>query len=195
MTDSRSLNIFYDFIEAPERSAAALREDPPVGLGLAGYLFSALGLFLAEALTGKTGLLGPTLVGLSAILVWHLGSGVVQTALAHIVSEASGGRGRVLSLFVLMGLSELGWALVLPGVLVMQAFFPEARWSVHLVFGGAWLVVVWLKLRSIRQNYGFGALPACFALLFPYVALAGSMAFVLLIAIWSSVQKLSGLFG
>lgn len=193
MIDSASINVFYDFLEAPERSAAAVREDPPLGLGLAGYLLSALALFLAESLTGRAGLLGASLPGFLTVALGMLGLGLVQTAVVHLVAEGVGGQGRVSSLFVLMGLSVLGWALVLPGALVSLAFFPGSSWVLRLVFGAAWCVVFWLKLRSVALNYRFGMGPAFFALLFPFLAAAGAALLFLIVFLWSSVQSLASL--
>ena len=191
MTDSTSLNIFYDFLEAPDRSAAACAAEPPLGLGLAGYLAASLAVFLAEALAGRTGLLGPSLPGFVVVALGALGLGLVQTALVHLVAEGVGGKGKVSALFVQLGLSELGWALVLPGVLLALAFFPGSAWAPRAVFASAWLVVLWLKLRSIALNYRFGMGPACFALLFPYIAAAGAFVIMTGALVWSAVRGLS----
>lgn len=188
-----TIDVFYDFIEDPKRAAQAVRRDAPVVLGFCAYLLSALSLFLAQAISGKTGLFGLSWMTVSFVVVWSLGVGILQTGLVHLVAEACGGKGRAMPLFVLLGLSELGWALVLPAVLVVQAFFPGTKWGLPIVSFAVSLIVLLLKVRSIRLNYSFSSMAAWFAILFPQLAVAAGMFFIFLAAAWDLVRGLKGL--
>ncbi|MFH2204205.1 MAG: hypothetical protein ABIJ96_13890 [Elusimicrobiota bacterium] len=192
-TVSESIGVFYDFIEDPPRAAEAARRDAPLTLGIGAYLLSALSLFLAQAISGKTGLFGLTWMSISFVTVWSVGMGILQTGLVHVVAEVCGGKGRAVSLFVMLGLSELAWALVLPGVLVVQAFFPDSRWGLPVVSFFVSVICIFLKVRCIRLNYRFGSLQAWFSILFPYLAVAAACAFIFLAAIWDLVRGLKGL--
>ena len=187
------IDVFYDFIEDPERAAQAVRHDAPLVLGVCAYLLSAGSLFLAQAISGKTGLFGLSWISLTFVLVWSIGIGILQTGLVHLIAEVCGGKGRAISLFVMLGFSELGWALVLPGVLVVQAFFPDTRFGLPIVSFLVSLIVLLLKVRSIRLNYRFGSVAAWFSILFPQLALAAGMAFVFLAAVMDVVRALKGL--
>lgn len=191
MESVSSIGVFYDFIEDPERASEAVRRTPPIGLGLLAYAFAAFSAFLAEAITGRLGIFSASLVSLTVLLVWHLGVGIMQTALVHLVAEVSGGEGRAAGLFVLLGLSELAWALVLPGVLVVQAFFPDANWGISAVFLAVGILCLWLKLRSIQLNYRIGGVHALFALLFPYLAVAASLFFIFFAAIAGFIESMA----
>ncbi len=192
-TFSENINVFYDFIEDPERSAAAARRHAPLVLGSFAYLLSALSLFLAQAVSGKTGLFGLSWMSVSFVIVWSVGMGVLQTGLVHFIAEVCGGKGRASSLFVMLGLSELSWTLVLPGVLVLQAFFPDFKWGLPIISFVVSLICLLLKVRSIRLNYRFGSLQAWFSILFPQLALAAAFCLVLIAAAWDIVRALKSL--
>ena len=119
--------------------------------------------------------------------------GILQTGLVHVVAEVCGGKGRAVSLFVMLGLSELAWALVLPSMLVVQAFFPDSKWGLPLVSFVVSLICLLLKVRSIRLNYRFGSLQAWFSILFPHLAVAAAVFFMMLAAIWDVVRLFKGL--
>jgi hypothetical protein len=189
-----SIDAFYDFIEDPERSAEIIRREAPLLLGVCAYLLSAASLFLAQAISGKTGLFGLSWMSVSVVLVWSIGMGIVQTGLVHLIAETCGGKGKVTSLFVMLGFSELGWTLVLPAVLVVQAFFPDTPFGLPIVSFLVSLIVLLLKVRSIRLNYQFGNLAAWFSILFPQLALAAGLTFVFLAAIMDLVRGFKGLF-
>jgi hypothetical protein len=187
---SQNISVFYDFMEDPERAAQQIRQDPPVLLGFFAFLVSSFSTFLAEALTGRLGFLGASMLSMSIAILWHLGIGLLQAAVVHVVAEASGGEGKVVPLFVLLGLSELAWALVLPGVLVVQAFFPDSPWAIAGLFFAVSLIVMYLKVRSIVLNYGFGVLQALFALIFPLLAAAASLFMICAVAMGGLFQQL-----
>jgi hypothetical protein len=149
-----ALAVVEDFIEEPQAAARSLRESPRPLLGAACYLLSALAVFLSHALSGRLYVLGPSTASLTLLCLWHLGMGAAMSALSHLIAEGMGGRGRAVSLFVLFGLCDLAWSVVLPLTLVARALFSEAAWAAGLItiLVGYW--VLWLKARSISARRG-----------------------------------------
>jgi hypothetical protein len=171
---ANGVELFYDFVERPEDAAETAAERPPVAFGVLAYCLAAATLFLTQTLTGG-GVFGVSPFGLGMFCLWNLASGILVASLVHVFADGMGGRGRVIPLFVMLGYSELGWALSLPGTLIVLALFPE---SVVLPFVPAALtgvLVFALKVRSIRLNYGFSRLQAALSLGAPYATLAAAV--------------------
>lgn len=183
---SLGLDAFYDFVEDPARSAEGARKRPPLALGLAAYVAAAAGLFAAQGLAGRHALLGVSWPALAFSAAWTLGLGALSSSLVHLAAEAAGGRGPVLALFALFGFARLGWALSLPAVLLLKAFFPDAGWAASLLFVlvGLWVLV--LEARSVRLLYGFGRARALAVVLAPYGAAAAAALLVFAAAAWSA---------
>ncbi|MFH1726225.1 MAG: YIP1 family protein [Elusimicrobiota bacterium] len=184
------LSVFYDFIEAPELAAEEIRRRPPVAFGVLAYILGATSLFLAQALVGKGALLGLSWFSLGVACAWNLGTGLLLAAVIHLLAEAMGGAGRVMPLFVLLGFGELAWALILPGVLLLQAAAPGNPWALRGAFLLVGFLALVLKARGIRHNYGFSALRAWFVLIAPYFAVAASLVLVFAAALWAVAQQL-----
>lgn len=184
------LDVVADFIEDPARAAEAVREDPPIGLGLAAFALGALSVFLAQAVAGRSSLFGASWAALAILCLWRVFWGLLGAAVLHLTAEVVGGRGRALPLFVLLGLSDLAWALALPGVLLCQAFLPGPRWGTAAVFMVVGFVSLSLKARSLSHNYRIGMTRAWLALSAPLLAaMAALFAFVSL-AVWGAVGQL-----
>lgn len=184
---SVGLDAFYDFIEDPARSADAARRRPPLALGMAAYAAGAVGLFAAQGLAGKHALLGVSWPALAFSCVWTLGAGALFSAAVHLFAELAGGRGSALALFSLFGFARLGWALSLPGILILKAAFPASGWASGLLFAASGLWVIVLETRSVRLLYGFGRARAAAVVLAPYAAAAGAALLVVSAAVWSLV--------
>jgi len=189
-----ALDVFCDFIEAPDRAAEAVRERPPVWIALAGYAAASLSVFLAHGVAGSNGILGFSLAALGMLLLSRLALGVLLTGLVHMAAETFGGNGRALPLFVLMGLSDLAWTLLLPATLLMQVAAVHSRWMAAAVFLGIYWLCLSLRARSIRHNYRVGALKAWAALLSPYAAAAGLGLALFAAALWGLAQQAVRLF-
>jgi len=185
-----ALAIFYDFIEAPVLAAEETRAHPPVAFGALGYILAAMSVFLAQAVYGEEALLGLSWFSLSLTCVWNLGTGFLLAAVVHLFAESLGGRGRVVPLFVLLGFSELAWAVFLPGVFIVQAVLPESRWALKFLFVSVGTMTLLLKARSIRHNYRFGSLPAWISLLAPYAAVALSLTLLTAAALWGLIHQI-----
>lgn len=182
---SLGLDAFYDFVEEPARSAEAARKRPPIALALAAYVAAAAGLFAAQGLAGQHALLGVSWPAFAFSAAWTLGLGALFSAAVHLAAEAAGGRGSALALFSLFGFARLGWALSLPAVLLLKAFWPQGGWATSIVFVlvGFWVLV--LETRSVRLLYGFGRGRATAVVLAPYAAAAGAVLLVVAAAAWS----------
>lgn len=188
------LDILSDFIEDPPRAAAAVREKPPIGLGVAAYGVAALSLFLSQAVWGRGSFVGNAWVSLGANFLMQLAGGLLLSAVVHLVMEVLGGHGRVTPLFVLLGLSSLGWTLILPISLVLLLLVPGPRWPVSIFSFAVGLGVLSLKARSIAHNYGVPAAKGWFALGVPYMALGLIATAGLLFMAWGLVYQVIQLF-
>ncbi|MBI5202864.1 MAG: hypothetical protein HY925_14830, partial [Elusimicrobia bacterium] len=82
---------------------------------------------------------------------------------------SQGNHGSGVGLFVLVGLSELGWALVLPTALILRALKLDSILSVGLVLMIAGVFNMRLKARSVRHIYGLSATKAWGLLMLPYI--------------------------
>ena len=143
-------------MEDPARSAEAARKRPPLALALAAYVPPAAGFFAAQGLAGGHALLGVSWPAFAFSAAWTLGVGVLFSSVVHLAAEAAGGRASALALFSLFGFARLGWALSLPGVLLLKVLAPDAGWSANALFVLAGLWVFVLETRSVRLLYGFG---------------------------------------
>jgi len=189
-----ALDVFCDFFEAPERAAEAVRERPPVWIALAGYCAASVSVFLAHGVAGSNGLLGFSFASLGTLLLCRLALGILLTALVHMTAEAFGGSGRALPLFVLMGLSDLAWTLILPATLLLEAASARSRGAAVAVFIGIYWLCLSLRARSIRHNYGVGFLKSWAALLSPYAAVAGLGLALFAATLWGLAQQSMRLF-
>jgi hypothetical protein len=184
-----SLDILFDFIEAPKRAAESVREDPPLGLGLAAYVASAVGLFLANALAGRFQLFGVSWVSLLVTCLWHVLIWLMMSSLLHLVAEAAGGEGRALPLFVLLGLSNLVWTLALPGVLLVQAL-ELPRLAISLLFSIIGFLGLYLQARSIGHNYQVSPAQAWITLAVPYLGAGALILLMISLAIWGVIAQI-----
>lgn len=181
------VELFYDFVDRPERAAATAAARPPVAFGVAAYCAGAASLFLAQALSGGAWL-GASWFSLGMLCVWNLACGVMIAALVHVFADGMGGKGRVIPLFVMMGYSELGWGLAIPVSLIALALLPSSPWLRGLAISAVGIVVFSLKVRSIRLNYGFSRLQAAMSLAAPYATLAAAAALGVGGVLWAIVS-------
>lgn len=174
MTDlGGNLDIVAGLLDDPDRAVRVVMSRRPVGLGLAAFLAAGTSFYLGV----QVALVQPRagLAGLILVLLWQFASGIVLTALVHLLVEMGGTRGSAVSLFVLMGLSELPWTLAVPGALLLAAAASGPAASGILVFSAIELMCLSMKARFIRLNYGISSARAWSLLALPYLA---SLAFL-----------------
>lgn len=184
------IDVLADFIESPRRAAEAARRDPPYGLALAAFALAGLSVFLAQALAGRFQLLGVTWASLLSLCLWRVLWGLLCAAVFHLTAEALGGRGRVLPLFTLFGLSDLAWTLLLPGTLLCLAFLPSPRWGVFAFSLAVGFVSFSLKARSLSHNYDISLRRAFVVLSVPVGVVMAALFAMFSLAVWSAVARL-----
>lgn len=171
---ANGVELFYDFLEFPERAAQTAAQRPPVAFGIAAHCAAAATLFLAQSLSGG-GAMGSSLFVLGMYCVWNVASGFLMAALVHLFADGMGGNGRVVPLFVMLAYSELAWLLALPATLLALALFPGSAWPAYLATGAVGMVVVLVKIRTIRLNYGFSRLQAAISFAAPYATISAAL--------------------
>ncbi|MBI4056603.1 MAG: hypothetical protein HY399_03550 [Elusimicrobia bacterium] len=166
---SNTLEILSDLLESPSQTVQRIVVTRPIPLGFLAYLVGAVSLFLSRCLAHRGFLMEPGLPLFLWICFWQLSLGFFLTALAHLFVEMGGGSGSAKGLFVLLGLSELVWAVTLPVVLILGLFLPVQGWEVSsafLIFG---FLNLFFKAKSIQVNYGVPSSRAWFILALPYL--------------------------
>ena len=191
--DSR-IELLEDFLLDAPRAAEDVRRKPPLLAGVGAYLLGGLSVALAFAVLQRGGALGGAWPFIALSCLWHVFSGAVMTALLHLIADAAGGEGRASSLFVLLGLSDLGWTLLLPAALLSRAMLPGAVWPFSLMFLFAGAVTLLLRVRSVKDNYGIGLGRAWLAVILPYAALFVLACLGLALAMWGAVMQLIKVF-
>ena len=92
---ANGIQLFYDFLEFPERAAEIAAERPPVAFGVAAHCLAAATLFLAQSLSGG-GVFGSSWAALAMSCAWNVASGFLMASLVHLFADGMGGEGRVI---------------------------------------------------------------------------------------------------
>ncbi|PCI40576.1 MAG: hypothetical protein COB53_00870 [Elusimicrobia bacterium] len=187
---ANGVELFYDFLEHPERAARAASERPPVAFGVAAYIAAAATFFLAQSLSGVNAF-GSSWIALLMYCVWNVASGFLMAALVHLFADGMGGEGRVTPLFVMLGYSELAWSLALPVTLITLAVFPDSMWPSIIAMGSIGFIVFLVKVRTIRLNYRFSRLQAAVSLAAPYGTIAAALVLGLGGMFWMVIAAVS----
>jgi hypothetical protein len=191
---SSTLDLIEDFLLDPPSAAEDVRRKPPLARGLAAYLLGGLSVALASTLFSSTRGFAWVWPSIALSCLWHVFAGAVMTALFHLIADAAGGEGRASSLFVLLGFSDLGWALVLPGALLATALRPDSYWPLPLFLLAGGLLTFSYRVRSVSHNYGLGMGRSTAIVVAPYLAAALLSVIVLLLAAWGMVAQAIKLF-
>lgn len=189
-----TVDLIEDFLVDPPGAAEDVRRKPPLLRGLSAFLLGGLSAGLVSALFSSARGLAWVWPSLALACLWHILVGALMTAVFHFVAEASGGEGRASSLFVLLGFSDLAWALVLPAAMLANALRPDAYWPLPLLLFTGGLLAFALRVRSVRTNYGLSSARATMVVVLPYAAAAVLSALVFLLAAWSMVAQAIKLF-
>jgi hypothetical protein len=178
------LELIYDFFEDHVRAAGHVNEGRPLALGVLSFLIGGLSLFVAHALSQGLVLLSFSWSSLALTLLFKVCAGFLMAALLHLILEIAGAKGSAASLFVLLGMASLVWALSVPMVLISRLVFNGSALATGTIFVIIGLLSLSLKARSLQDNYQVGPGKAWVALLLPYlaVAVAGVLMFALAVA-------------
>lgn len=168
-SDVISFEVLAEFIEEPKHAARLVAERKPWPLGLAAFFVAGGSLFLSQAVSRHFLPVASGPASLLAVCLWTLVCGFMLTAALHLLADAQGLAGSGVALFVLVGLSELVWALVLPASLILRAARADSFFTLLPLLGLAGIVSLRLKARSIRHVYGVSAAKAWSLLMLPYV--------------------------
>ena len=178
------MELVYDFFEDSAEAVAAVRSRRPLGLGVLGWLLGALSFFAVMAVSGRVSPLPWGGLELAFCLLWELATGCALVAFVHLIADFQGRRGSASELFVLFGLADLAWALVVPAVFILTAVCPRAHWLLAASFLIVGYYNLSLKARCLRDAYQMSLGRAWVTLALPYLAafLAGALVFSLAIA-------------
>jgi len=184
------LDLIYEFVEDRQQAIEGQRQRPLVAIGILCYVVAATSLLLCQALTDATPLMGFSWGTWAFACVLRLGTAIFLAAIIHLFAESLGGKGRVIPLFVILGLCELVWALLLPAVFLTEFLFSGSAWVMRLLF---LLVALWalaLKVRCIRAIYRFGSAQAWASYFSPYLVLFITGALLFASMMWSLTSKI-----
>jgi hypothetical protein len=171
-----ALELLFDYFEDHRRAAELIAQRRPVALGILGFAVGALSLFVAQAVAGR---LWPLTFGWSSLglmLLWKLTTGFFLAAIVHLILDLGGVRGSGSTLFVHLGLASVAWALAVPLSLLARLAAPTSNLAMTAAFFAVGLLSVFLKARSIQDNYGVSGARAWTTLGLPYLALAAAFA-------------------
>ncbi|MBI4347678.1 MAG: hypothetical protein HY553_12545 [Elusimicrobia bacterium] len=164
-----SFEVLAEFIEEPKHAARLVAERKPWPLGLAAFLVAGGSLFLSQAVSRHFLPVASGPASFVAVCLWTLVSGFLLVAALHLLADAQGLEGSGVALFVLVGMSELVWALVLPASLVLRALRADSFLTLLPLLALAGILSLRLKARSIRHVYGVSATKAWGLLMLPYM--------------------------
>lgn len=189
-----AFELLAGFIEEPQRAARLAADRRPWPAGLLALAVSGGSLFLAQAVSRHFMPVAEGPASFVAVCLWSIVTGFVLSAALHLLADAQGCSGSGAGLFVLVGFSELAWALVLPCALVLKALRLDSWFSLLLVLALAGIVNMRLKARSIRHVYGISAARAWSLLFLPYLGTFVLLAAVFAAALLSATVSIFKLF-
>lgn len=177
------LELIFDYFEDHVRAAAHVNESRPLVLGTLCFMIGGLSLFVFHALQGLV-FFSFSWSSLAMVLILKVLAGFLMTAILHMILDLSGAKGSAASLFVLLGLASLTWAVSVPLALLARLFFHNSSLAPGAIFAAVGLLSLSLKARSLQDNYQIRLGRAWVSLMLPYLGLlvAGLMMFALAIA-------------
>ncbi|MBI4424739.1 MAG: hypothetical protein HY554_13485 [Elusimicrobia bacterium] len=191
---SSALEILAEFLDNPARAARLASERRAWALGLLCLAASGGSLFLAQAVTRHFLPVASGPGSFAFVCLWSVLGGFLLAASLHLLADSWGLAGSGTGLFVLIGLSELAWTLVLPVALVLKALGLDSWFTAFLLLGLAGALSMRLKARSLRHVYGLTAPRAWSLLLLPYLGVCGVAAAVMAAAVVGAAVSVAQLF-
>ncbi|MFA6317990.1 MAG: hypothetical protein WC943_11270 [Elusimicrobiota bacterium] len=174
--------VVFDYFEDHTRSADLVRHSRPAALGLLCFALGGVSVFMAQAVLGRLAPFTFSVTSLILMALWQVVLGLGFTAMLHLVMEFEGIQGSAASLFALLGMADLVWALAVPIALLLRLFAPGSGWLATALFTLVGLLSLGYKARSIQDNYQVGAARAWITLFVPYVAAAVAALLVFTVA-------------
>jgi len=113
-----------------------------------------------------------------AIFIVQLLTGFVTTSMSHLMMEALNHSGSAMSLFVVFGICEVTWALLVPLAIFSRAFDMKLDMTFFTLVAG---VNIYLKAWIVDNVYGAGTWKSLLAVLLPYIA-AGAAFFAAIVS-------------
>lgn len=185
-----ALETIYDYFEDHTKAAAYVQETRPVVFGTICFALGGLSLFVAQATAQKLFLLTFSVSSLILAVLWEILAGFILAAALHLVLEFEGIKGSAVSLYILLGLADLIWAVAVPFVLIARMLFPESQWPASVIFFLVGLMGLGLKARSLKDNYHISTVRAWVTLGLPYMALLFAVLVMLSLTFWIMLLKL-----
>ena len=171
-----ALELLFDYFEDHRHAAELISQRRPVGLGVLGFAVGALSLFVAQAVADRLWPLAFGWSSLGLMVLWQVITGFILAAIVHLVLDLGGVRGSGSAFFVHLGLANSAWALAVPLALLARLAAPASSLAMTAAFFSVSLLTVFLKARSIQDNYAVTAGRAWATLALPYLAMAAAMA-------------------
>ncbi len=163
--------IFYDYLEEPDKAREEITVRPPMALALGGFLTAALSLSLWNSL--KTGGLVFFTLKAGAIFLWNLFSAFLWAALIHwyasIKSPEPLAPKTAKSILVYFGLSDFAWSLTAVAAFASLLERPWRYFSL-LIFALSAFLNFALKARGVKSVYRFSGPKSWLLILAPYAA-------------------------
>lgn len=171
-------------VENPQDTVAGIVSGRgPVSAGIFGYFAGALSLLAALEMAGGGYSLPGVLFLLAAVFMVQSAGGFVTASIVHSFMDAYGRKGSSSGLFILFGISDLAWTLLVPGVIIAGA---AGNWKWGLLFfvlAGA--VNIYARAAAVRRSYNAGRVESLLAVCAPYlIACAGLAAFFIFGLAW-----------
>lgn len=190
-----AIESIYDYFEDHSKATAYANQSRPVIFGMFCFALGGVSLFVAKAMAHKLFVLPFTFSSLFLTMLWEVVAGFLTAAVLHLILDIEGIEGSAVSLFVLLGMANLVWAVAIPFVMLLRLIMPESVWPVTLVFFIVGLMVFTLKARSLKDNYRISGVRAWVTLGLPYLALFVAAMVALSLALWIFILKFVQLVG
>jgi len=151
---------------------------------MSAYFAGAAGLFFMSGLRVSAQSLGECLFVILTIFLIQAAAGFIFSSIAHSFLDMSGHSGTAAGLFVLFGISDLAWTLLVP-LAIYNSLLPASAGLSAVFFIAVSAVNIYLKTEFIKHMYGVGRFTAFFAVTIPYLLTAGiCMSVVLFGILW-----------
>jgi hypothetical protein len=183
------IETIYDYFEDHQKAATSVNETRPLLFGVLCFALGGVSLFISHTLSQRLTFLTFSWSSLLLTMLWQVSAGFVLAAVLHMIMDIQGRKGSAGSLFVLLGLANLVWALAVPFILLARLFFPDKNWPGSVIFLGVGFLVLSLKARSLRDNYHVSTARSWVSLAMPYVALIVAALIGLSLALWVAILK------
>ncbi|MBI5624697.1 MAG: hypothetical protein HY924_13040 [Elusimicrobia bacterium] len=182
--------VVFDYFEDHTRSADSVRHSRPAALGLLCFALTGVSVFMAQAVLGRLAPFSLSVTSMVLMAIWEIVLGLAFTAMLHLVMEFEGIQGSAASLFALMGLASLVWALTVPLALILRLVAPGNGWLATAAFTLVGLLSLGYKARSIQDNYQVGAARAWITLFVPYAAVVVAALLVFAVAMVTMFRQI-----